>query len=115
MTEFDIIADWVLNTYCNFSCPYCYVSLKDRIHFSQNGIDAGRIVSSFDASAKKWLVHMSGREPFFYPDFYQLMQSLTERHYISMNTNLSSQLAYALCKNIPSTRVSFVNCSLYDY
>jgi MoaA/NifB/PqqE/SkfB family radical SAM enzyme len=113
MMKFDIIADWMLNLYCNFSCPYCFVSLKDRKKITHRGNDAQRIVSSFNNSGKTWLIHMSGGEPFFHPDFIDLCKGLTERHYISINTNLSRQLVYAFCENIDPKRVSFVHCSLH--
>jgi sulfatase maturation enzyme AslB (radical SAM superfamily) len=40
MMKFDVIADWALNKFCNFSCPYCYVSMKDRREITYQGIDA---------------------------------------------------------------------------
>ena len=111
--NFDIIADWALNTYCNFSCPYCYVPMKDRRNLARRGTDAQRIIDSFNNSGKIWLVHMSGGEPFFHPDFIDLCQGLTEKHYISINTNLSRQSVYAFSEKIDPERVSFVHCSLH--
>jgi len=96
----DIIADWALNKYCNFSCPYCFVSMEDRRQITYRGNDAQRIISSFNNSGKIWLIHMSGGEPLLHPDFVDLCKGLTERHYISMNTNLSRQSVYDFCEKI---------------
>ncbi len=111
--KYDIIADWTLNKFCNFSCPYCYVSTEDRRQTTYRGNDAQMIVSSFNDSGKIWLVHMSGGEPFLHPDFIDLCKGLTEKHYISINTNLSRPLVYAFCDKIDPGRVSFVHCSLH--
>ena len=43
---------------------------------------------------------MSGGEPFFHPDFIGLCKGLTEKHCISVNTNLSNRLVYDFCKHI---------------
>ena len=111
--KFDIIADWTLNTFCNFSCPYCYIPMKDRRDQARKGTDVQRIIGSFNKSGKIWLVHMSGGEPSFHPDFIDLCRGLTEKHYISMNTNLSRQSVYDFCEKIDPKRVSFVHCSLH--
>lgn len=113
MIKFDIIADWTLNKFCNFSCPYCYVSMKDRREITYKGNYVQRIINSFNNSGKIWLLHMSGGEPFFHPDFVDLCKGLTKRHYISVNTNLSRQPVYAFCEKIDPKRVSFVHCSLH--
>ena len=113
MMKFDVIADWALNKFCNFSCPYCYVSMKDRRDKAYKGSDAQKIVDSFNSSGKIWLVHMSGGEPFFHPDFIGLCKGLTEKHCISVNTNLSNRLVYDFCERIDPQKVSFVHCSLH--
>ncbi|MFA6055186.1 MAG: radical SAM protein [Thermodesulfovibrionales bacterium] len=113
MMNFDVIADWTLNKFCNFSCPYCFVSMKDRRDGTYKGNDVQRIINSFNNSEKIWLVHMSGGEPFFHPDFIDLCKGLTEKHCISLNTNLSNQLVYDFCENIDPKKVSFVHCSLH--
>jgi len=111
--KFDIIADWALNKFCNFSCPYCYFSLKDRRNSAYKGDNEQCHINSFNNSGRIWLVHMSGGEPFLHPDFIDLCKGLTEQHYISVNTNLSSRLVYDFCEHIDPKKVSFVHCSLH--
>jgi MoaA/NifB/PqqE/SkfB family radical SAM enzyme len=114
MMKFDLIADWALNKFCNFSCPYCYVSLKDRREAAYKGRDAQKIINAFNGSGKIWLIHMSGGEPFLHPDFIDLCKGLTENHFISVNTNLSSRIVYNFCECIDPKKVSFVHCSLHS-
>jgi MoaA/NifB/PqqE/SkfB family radical SAM enzyme len=113
MMKFDVIADWTLNKFCNFSCPYCYVPIKDRRDIAYKGNDIQRTINSFNNSGKTWLIHMSGGEPFYHPDFIDLCKGLTEKHYISLNTNISNRLVYDFCQNIDPKKVSFVHCSLH--
>jgi MoaA/NifB/PqqE/SkfB family radical SAM enzyme len=113
MVKFDVIADWALNKFCNFSCPYCFVPAKEKRGAGNEGHDVQEIIDAFDNSGKIWLVHMSGGEPFLHPDFIGLCKGLTEKHYISVNTNLSSRLVYDFCERIDPERVSFMHCSLH--
>jgi MoaA/NifB/PqqE/SkfB family radical SAM enzyme len=87
--------------------------MKDRREIAYKGNDAQEIINAFNSSGKIWLVHMSGGEPFFHPDFIGLCKGLTEQHYISVNTNLSSRLVYDFCEHIDPKKVSFVHCSLH--
>ena len=113
MLEFDVIADWALNKSCNFSCPYCFVSAREKRRAANRGHDVQEIVDAFNNSGKTWLVHMSGGEPFLHTDFICLCKGLTEKHSISVNSNLSSSLVYDFCEHIDPQRVSFVHCSLH--
>ena len=55
MMKFDIIADWALNKFCNFFCPYCYVSIKDRREVAYKGKDAQKNINAFNSSGKNCL------------------------------------------------------------
>ena len=113
MIKYDIMADWTLNRFCNFSCPYCYVPIKHRRDITYKGNNIQRIINSFNNSGKTWLIHMSGGEPFFQHDFVELCESLTQKHYITINTNLSRQSVYTFCEKLDPGRVTFVHCSLH--
>ncbi len=113
MMKYDLIADWNLNRYCNFRCPYCYIRLEDRENEDYRGNDAPKIINAFDNSGKTWLIHMSGGEPFLHPDFIDLCKGLIRNHYLSINTNLTHHLVYDFCERIEPGRVSFIHCSLH--
>ena len=83
----DLLADWELNIFCNFSCEYCFYSkdrkAKDKKYAGHENIE--QIVDFFDKSDRTWLIHMSGGEPFIHPRFIELCSKLTKKHYISIN------------------------------
>ena len=109
----DIEADWLLFTTCNYRCDYCFLSeaslgAKVRIQATPEQWRA-----AFDRTGKTWLLHMSGGEPSHYPDFLELCETLTERHYLSLNTNLTGPAMLDFAQWIDPDRVSFINAGLH--
>jgi len=109
----DIEADWLLFTTCNYRCDYCFLSeaslgAKVRIQATPEQWRA-----AFDRTGKTWLLHMSGGEPSHYPDFVELCETLTERHYLSLNSNLTSPAMLDFAARIDPDRVSFINAGLH--
>ena len=113
MEEYDITAGWGINTLCNFKCPYCLIKIHNMNDTIIGEKDLDKIINSFDETKKTWLIWMTGGEPFLHPRFIELCKRLTKKHYIAMNTNLSSPLVYNFCKEIDPKRVLRLNCSLH--
>lgn len=113
--KYDILADWMLNLYCNFACPYCFWAddsrLKDKNFLGHENIE--QIADFFDSTGKTWLIHMSGGEPFIHPRYIELLKKLTKKHYISINTNLTLNTVHDFIKEIDPSRVAFLHCALH--
>lgn len=113
MERYDIEADWHLLNTCNYRCSYCFFgpeTLGSKLT-SFAGADAWR--SSFDRTGKTWLLHLTGGEPGIYPKFVELCAALTVRHFISLNSNLTSPSFSQFAKSIDPSRVSFINAGLH--
>ncbi|WP_157100518.1 radical SAM protein [Rhodoplanes sp. Z2-YC6860] len=111
--KYDIEADWVLLDTCNYRCGYCPIpheKLGSKIHTFAT-VDAWR--AAFDASGKTWLAHITGGEPSAYPDFVELCEALTDKHYISLNSNMSNRSLIRFANSIDPSRVSFINAGLH--
>ena len=111
--KYDIEADWLLFTTCNYRCGYCFLAeaqlgAKVQVHATPAGWRA-----ALDATGKTWLLHMTGGEPSHYPGFVELCTTLTERHYISLNTNLTGVAIPDFAARIDPGRVSFINAGLH--
>jgi MoaA/NifB/PqqE/SkfB family radical SAM enzyme len=111
--RYDIEADWHLLDTCNYRCAYCF-SKEDRLgsklrRFASNG--AWR--QAFDATGLTWLLHLTGGEPTIYPDFTDFCARLTERHFISFNSNLSNRCVRTFGQSVDPARVSFINAGLH--
>jgi len=109
---FDIEADWTLNLFCNYDCDYCF-SRASTEYPLVGRISAEQFLDFFNSTGKIWLLHLTGGEPFFHPDFVHLCRTLTSRHYISINSNLSSNRVRAFAAEIDPSRVQYVHCGVH--
>lgn len=109
---YDIETDWVINTVCNFNCVYC-ISRSNVESPAVGKLPPKEIVKFFNNTGLTWLIHITGGEPFLYPNFVELCQRLTERHFININTNLSQKNVFDFSQLINSRKVTFINCGLH--
>jgi MoaA/NifB/PqqE/SkfB family radical SAM enzyme len=80
---------WNMTRRCNFLCEYCYYSennVKDNSlakYYTPQEIEI-----AFDRTNKKWLILLSGGEPFLYPYIYDILARLSKKHILQITTNL---------------------------
>src|SRR6266581_3924392 len=84
---YDIEADWILMSTCNYRCVYCFWDTEALGRKIAPPAHVQQLASFFDNSSLTWLLHLTGGEPFHYPQFVELCQLLTRNHFISINTN----------------------------
>jgi len=109
---FDIEASWLLNLLCNYECAYCS-SRAHTEHPLVGQLTPEQYLDFFNSTGKTWMIHLTGGEPFFYPDFLRLCQKLTSRHYISINSNLSAPRVRDFAANVDASRVQFIHCAVH--
>jgi MoaA/NifB/PqqE/SkfB family radical SAM enzyme len=100
-------------TACNFRCDYCFVAraaLGARV--AVHGTNA-QWADAFDVGGKTWLLHITGGEPFIYPDFVDLCERLAQKHFLSINSNLSHRSVAAFADAIDPARVHYVHAALH--
>jgi MoaA/NifB/PqqE/SkfB family radical SAM enzyme len=111
---YDVFADWEINLFCNFNCSYCFFhSRKFSRDTRYSGHDVGKIVDAFNSRQGNWLIHMTGGEPFFQPDFIELCAKLTQKHHISVNSNFSTPNVYDFADRLDPRKVARVNAALH--
>ncbi|MBN1571077.1 MAG: radical SAM protein [Acidobacteria bacterium] len=114
--QYDILADWLINAYCNYACEYCpQVRTKSHRKKSAGRTDIDAMADFFDSTNLTWLIHMSGGEPFLHPEFVSLCRLLTKNHYISVNSNISLKALDAFMRSMDPARVAFIHASLHYY
>lgn len=111
--RYDVEADWILMSTCNFRCTYCYWSPEDLGRKIHPIADPQTLNSFFDQTNLTWLLHLTGGEPFHYPKFIELSTLLTGRHFISINTNADSRRIPSFVDVVDPTRVDFINCGAH--
>lgn len=107
----DIEIHWQVCLTCNFRCEYCFHGKNQSNAFA--GIqDTQKIIDGFNRLGLNCQINISGGEPFSYRNFVGLCKQLTERHHISVNTNLSYPNVYQFADEIDPAKVIFLNCSV---
>ncbi len=111
--KYDLEADWMLLTTCNFRCTYCF--FPDAILGARLNIYGTHAQwrEGFDATGKTWLIHITGGEPAIYPDFADLCDQLSQNHYLSINSNLWHPSIDAFAEKVNPERVAYVNAGVH--
>jgi organic radical activating enzyme len=111
---YDIEADWILMSTCNFRCEYCFWTPDKLARRISPPASVERLASFFDRTGLTWLLHLTGGEPFIYPGFVDLCNLLTKSHWISINTNAdASQRIERFARTTDPERVSYINAGLH--
>ena len=103
--------NWVINDFCNFNCEYCYPDAKMNKFIGLR--DISKIVDGFRRTGLKWLIYITGGEPFMFPRFVDLCEKLTKEHIISVNSNISHADVFHFAERINPERLRCVHCSLH--
>jgi MoaA/NifB/PqqE/SkfB family radical SAM enzyme len=111
--NYTVEADWHLLDTCNYRCAYCFFGPETLGKKLRTFSDPDGWRSAFDATGAIWLLHMTGGEPSIYPDFPELCERLTARHFISINSNLTHPSLTDFSRRVDPSRVSFVNAGLH--
>ncbi len=111
--DYDVECDWYLLWTCNYRCRYCFFSPEILGSKIKTFGTPEQWRAAFDATGKRWLIHMTGGEPTVYPDFLAICEALTERHVISLNSNLSRPVIRMMAGRVDPRRVSFINAGLH--
>jgi len=113
--RWDCMLSWALNTLCNYRCDFCFYSKGDlcREHPDTGKHSPQYISKCFDDTGKVWRIHMSGGETFVYPRFVELCSTLTKKHCISINTNLTNSNVYDFIEVIRPERVIIINAGFH--
>lgn len=107
----DRMMTWQINSLCNFNCEYCGRFTKDDPEVYK--YSPQHIADSFNKTNKTWHIIISGGEPFLHKNLIEICRLLTQKHYISINTNLSLPKVLEFADLIDPSKVIFVNASIH--
>ncbi len=103
---------WNINRNCNLKCEYCYYSdthNKNKSSF----LSPEEIEKAFEKTNKKWLILLSGGEPFIYQDIYKILNRLSQKHTLQITTNLLACDTEKLVNSVSNRSVMMISASYH--
>lgn len=98
---------WVINDICNFKCDYCF--FKGQLNKqSLKPIDINKLSDGLSELKGDWHFHISGGEPMLEKNIIDICKVITQKHYISLNTNLSTRNIIDFADHIDPGRVTAI-------
>ena len=94
IAPYRVFFNWEVTYKCNYNCSYCSFggvpgAIKEPLPTVYPGIDKWvKIWSNIYERYGSCEIHFAGGEPFFYPDFMELIARLSEIHTMEFSTNL---------------------------
>lgn len=101
---------WEINNYCNFQCQYCW---QWHNRSPLKAIDTEILSASIKKLTSEFLFLLTGGEPFLESNFIEICRTLTENHYIAINTNLSLPNVFDFGKTINPRKCLFINAAVH--
>jgi tetratricopeptide (TPR) repeat protein len=101
---------WRIHYQCNYRCSYCNAPKPEKPFFEQEKRNVAvyqglqRCIESWRGVYEKYgscRIRLDGGEPSVYPSFIELVEGISQYHYLQINTNLSFDIHSFLQKVNP--------------
>ena len=110
--EYDTWLHWDVTKRCNLDCEYCFGKITDA-SIKVHSIEIEKLISTLDKTGKIFRISFTGGEPTLIPNFVEACKAITEKHYISFNSNLISKSIKQFAEEINPKRVLHVHASFH--
>jgi len=104
--HYDAWLEWTINNACNLHCDYCWFNLGEDDYLAKedsleeisgffcakgsNEINLVLLRKALNKADKVFRVGLTAGEPFLVPNIVDACAEITEKHFLSINTNLIS-------------------------
>ena len=111
--KYDAWLHWNISSQCNFNCIYCFGKTQvDKKNLKS--IDVNKLLSTINKTGKTFRISFTGGEPFLIPNIIETSIKLTDKHFISFNTNLVLPAVKEFAGIINPERVLFIQASFHS-
>ncbi len=115
--HYDAYLHLVTSYQCNLECNYCeatqYLVKPSELYTKTYPINISALKNTLNDSNKIYRINFTGGEPFLAPNIVEACIELTKKHFISINTNLTSKKVKEFAEKINPERVLFINASCH--
>ncbi|MEN8192656.1 MAG: radical SAM protein, partial [Bacteroidota bacterium] len=110
--HYDAWLHWDVTKRCNLNCEYCFGKITDP-KVVVNLIDIEKLIATLDKTDKVFRISFTGGEPTMVPNFVEALNAITEKHFISFNTNLITKNLTKIIDAVDPQRILHIHASLH--
>ena len=110
--NYDAWLQWNVTNRCNLECEYCF-SVPPKPRNDIPPIKVNELVKTLDKSGLIFRIGFTGGEPFLVPNFIETALAITDKHFISINTNLTLPSVKQFAERINPEKVLFIHASFH--
>lgn len=110
--NYDAWLHWDVTKRCNLDCEYCFGKITDP-SVKVNWIDIERLMVTLDKTGKTFRISFTGGEPTMIPNFIEAVKAITQKHYVSFNTNLIIKNLMKIISEVDPQRILHIHASLH--
>lgn len=121
--RYDAWLEWFLTSRCNLGCAYCSNNQPNildstygctRSTHLNDEMDIDALMRTLDRTKRTFAIGITGGgEPFLSKHIIELCREITKKHYIKLNTNLTSPKIKKFAEIINPDRVLYILASLH--
>ena len=107
---------WWPTEACHLRCGHCHYTPGRRVAPPPPPppIDVDRVLAALEATGRTFKLSFSGGgEPFLVPNLVQAAAELSRRHFLSVNTNLTSAAVASFAEAVDPSRCDFIHASCH--
>lgn len=110
--HYDAWLHWDATKRCNLDCEYCFGKITDP-YVKINSIDVEKLMNTLDKTGKIFRISFTGGEPTMIPNFIEAVKVITDKHFVSFNTNLIAKNLLGIIDNVDPRKILHIHASLH--
>lgn len=103
---------WDVTKRCNIDCEYCFGKITN-VNVKVHSIKIKEFLTTLDKTNLTFRISFTGGEPTLVPNFIETCIAVTEKHFISFNSNLISKNIGVFAKDVDVNRVLHIHASFH--
>lgn len=110
--NYDAWLQWNVTSVCNLNCDYCF-NPSSKFNLKPFQIDIDNLIKTLNDTGQIFRIGFTGGEPFLVPNFIDASKKISNKHYISINTNLTVNRIEEFSLEVDPNRILFIHASFH--